>query len=141
MWKSNGQEQLNPRKQLSVAGRASLMFTSILFWFVADTLPDSENFFKICAKIVSVLSFFNYATWTGTRGIIGTVDFVAVHFSAACFILRLFSKPFAFSSNLFMSFATWYAWKHKTNAEGQLAVHVIALINLFMFGLMCRAKS
>ena len=117
------------------------MTTSVLFWVVGNTLPDSEWQFQMLARLVSVLSFLNYATWTGQRGVIGALDFVAVHVSVLVFLLRLRGRNPVFLLNVLGVFATFLAWRTKRKASDQLLVHVIALFNLFLFGTLVRVKS
>ena len=129
-------DTVNPRRQLSVASRLTLMTTSVLFWVVGNTLPDSEWLLRELAKLVSVLSFLNYATWTGTRHAIGVLDFVAVHASVLIFLFRLSGKSPAFLVNLVGVVATFVAWRNKSVASDQILVHFIALFNLWMFGFL-----
>jgi len=133
--------QVNPRRQLSVASRVTLMTTSVLFWVVGDTLPDSEWLLRALSKVVAVLSFLNYATWTGTRHIVGVLDFAAVHASVLVFLFSLIGRPTAFVANLVGVVATFVAWRNKSRASDQIFVHLIALFNLWMFGIMASLKS
>lgn len=126
------------RKQLSVAGRIALICTSILFWVVGNTLPESEYILKLFSKIVSVLSILNYTTWNGQRGIIGTLDFLAVHISVIIFMFRLLGKPSHFMIHWLGILITFILWKTKTKAEGQLWVHLIALFNIYIYGMFLK---
>jgi hypothetical protein len=128
------------RKQLSVVGRVLLICTSILFWVVGNTLPESESVLRFMSKLVSVLSIANYATWTGERGWIGFFDYIAVHVSVVIFCFRIWGKPSFFLANWFGVLCTFYAWKGKTRAEQQLLVHLIALFNIFLFGILLQYK-
>lgn len=116
------------------------MATSVLFWVVGSTLPDSESHLRLLAKVVSVLSCLNYATWTGNRGIIGILDFVAVHVSVLVFLVGLRGRSPAFVANFVGIVATFVAWRNKRKASDQILVHFIALFNLFMFGVMASVK-
>lgn len=116
------------------------MTTSILFWVVGNTLPDSEWLLRLMSKTVAVLSFFNYATWTGQRGVIGTFDILAVHFSVLVFCFKLWGRSPAFAANVVGIVATFVLWKSKREAKEQILVHLIGLFNLFMFGLMVKAS-
>lgn len=128
------------RKQLSVAGRVLLICTSVLFWIVGNTLPESETILKFMSKVVSILSLLNYATWTGQRGWIGFLDYIAVHLSVLIFMFRLLGKSPEFLVNWFGIICTYYAWKTKSRAEGQLVVHGLALFNIFLFGIFLQKK-
>lgn len=139
--KTGDSAETNPRRQLSVASRVSLMATSILFWIVGSTLPPSEPVLRAFAKIVSVLSFLNYATWTGKRHLIGVLDFVAVHLSVVVFVWMLRNRSPVFWVNVLGVLVTFFAWKSKTQAWQQLFVHVIALFNLWLFGRLATWKA
>lgn len=117
------------------------MATSVLFWIVGSTLPDSEWLLRLFAKAVAVLSFFNYATWTGKRHVIGVLDFIAVHLSVLIFCFKLWGRSPAFVANVVGIVATFVAWRSKTEAKDQVLVHLIALFNLFMFGVMVKSSK
>lgn len=116
------------------------MVTSVLFWVVGTTLPDSESHLRLLSKVVSVLSFLNYATWTGKRGVIGTLDYIAVHTSVCVFLFGLSGRRPVFLLNVLGVLATYVAWRRKENASGQILVHGIALFNLFLFGVLANLK-
>jgi hypothetical protein len=116
------------------------MGTSVLFWVVGTTLPESESALRTLAKVVSVLSFLNYATWTGERHFIGVLDFVAVHVSVLTFVISLRGRPPAFLANVVGVIATFVAWRTKRKASDQILVHAFALFNLWMFGVMASLK-
>jgi hypothetical protein len=118
----------------------ALMSTSVLFWVVGNTLPDSEALLRSLSKLVAVLSFLNYATWTGKRHIVGVLDFIAVHASVAVFLLSLIGRPAPFLANVVGVVATYFAWRNRRQKSDQILVHLIALFNLFVFGLMARHK-
>lgn len=129
-----------PRKQLSVAGRIALISTSVLFWVVGNTLPESESVLKFFSKIVSLLSILNYITWDGRRGWIGILDYIAVHISVILFMFRLLGKPSHYIVNWLGILATFLLWKTKTKPEGQLLVHLMALLNVFLYGMFLKTK-
>jgi len=116
------------------------MTTSVLFWVVGTTLPESESTLRILAKVVAVLSFLNYATWTGERHIIGVLDYIAVHLSVLVFLISLHGRPPAFLANVVGVIATFVAWRNKRKGSDQILVHAIALFNLWMFGIMASVK-
>ena len=117
------------------------MTTSVLFWVVGNTLPDSESTFRFMSKIVAVLSFLNYATWTGKRHIVGILDFVAVHASVLFFLMTLIGRRSVFLVNVVGVVATFFAWKQKRTASDQIFVHLIALFNLWVFGVLASLKA
>jgi hypothetical protein len=131
-------QAVKPRRQLSVASRLTLMTTSVLFWVVGNTLPDSEWLLKLFSKIVAVLSFLNYATWTGRRHAIGVLDYIAVHLSVIIFCFKLWGRSPAVVANVVGIVATYTAWRNKRQAKDQVFVHLIALFNLFAFGMMVK---
>jgi hypothetical protein len=116
------------------------MGTSVLFWVVGNTLPPSEELLRFFARLVSVLSFLNYFTWTGTRHIVGVADFVAVHLSVLVFLWKLQGRSSAFLANVVGVVATFVAWRAKSKASDQVYVHLIALFNLWAFGVLAHAQ-
>jgi len=116
------------------------MGTSVLFWVVGNTLPPSEGTLRFFARLVSVLSFLNYFTWTGTRHIVGVADFLAVHASVLVFLWQLRERPAAFLMNMVGVVATFVAWRTKSKASDQVFVHLMALFNLWAFGVLAHAQ-
>jgi hypothetical protein len=114
------------------------MSTSLLFWIVGNTLPDSEAVLRVLSKVVAVLSFLNYASWTGKRHLVGVLDFIAVHTSVAVFLVSLLGRPLPFLANVVGVVATYFAWRNRRQKSDQICVHLIALFNLFVFGLMAK---
>ena len=117
------------------------MGTSVLFWVVGSTLPKSEPMLCFFAKLVSVLSFLNYMTWTGRRHIVGVLDYIAVHSSVLYFLWTLRGRGPVFFANVFGVGATFVAWKSKKKAKHQVIVHLIALLNLYLFGVLASRQQ
>ena len=112
------------------------MCTSVLFALVAQFLQ--HTLLQWIGVVVSILSFANYAFYTGVFTIISLIDMIAVFASGLLFviisILNL-SKSILYSINVILAALTFRLYRHRINPDDQVYVHLMSLGNMLLFGI------